>query len=87
MTVALVVVSCLWFLSLVGCGLIVRTLIDRYDAQLRAMADRVQAPQAASLAAMEQIAPRQHEATSDWEPVPVEGDLYIDDILDRVGAP
>lgn len=58
-------------------------------AERQALLDRIQAPDATHIAAMEALAPRQHQtaAPDEWEPVPLEGDLYIDDILDRVGAP
>ena len=56
-------------------------------AERQALLDRIQAPDATHIAAMEAIAPRQPAQTPEWVPVPLEGDLYIDDILDRTGAP
>ena len=61
-------------------------------AERQKLLDRIQAPDAANMAAIESVIASRpvKPATEAWENIPIsvaDGDLYIDSILDRVGEP
>ena len=68
MAVALVTVSALWFLSMVGAGYLLMRDRERADVQLRAMADRVQAPEVSQVAALDALVAQRPPAATPPSP-------------------
>lgn len=68
-----------------GCFLLVWRLCELHAEQLSEFADRVQAPEAAHVAAYEQFMPRERFASSnggDFPPVPLDEDFRLAEILE-----
>lgn len=57
-------------------------------AERQKLLDRIQAPDAVNMAAIEQVVAGRpvKKPAEDWEPVQPDGDLALADLLDRIGG-